>query len=130
MTSEDTVLIVDDDVVVRLTAAAILKRTGILANSVGSGEEALAFLAAGHLPSAILCDYFLPIMSGEEVVRQIRSHPSWKNIPVILLTGRASGAEWERAAVLCDATLTKPFRADDLTSLVNRLLGSEDEKVA
>ncbi len=130
MTAEGIVLIIDDDVVVRLTAAAVLKRAGIASRAVGSGEEALEYLTAESNPAVVLCDYFLPAMSGDEVVRQIRSVAAWKEIPVILLTGRAMGPEWESAKELCEAAITKPFSADELTTQVKRLLGSDEERVA
>lgn len=54
------------------------------------GEEALAFLPrweAGHpLPAVVLLDIKLPKVNGLEVLRQLKAHPRFRLIPVVMLT--------------------------------------------
>jgi CheY-like chemotaxis protein len=59
---------------------------------VEDGEEAMAFLrrqgrfAAAPRPDLILLDLRLPCMSGREVLAEIKQHPQWKRIPVVIMT--------------------------------------------
>jgi len=59
---------------------------------VEDGEEALAFLrkqgahAAAPRPDLILLDLRLPRISGQEVLAEIKQHPVWKRIPVVIMT--------------------------------------------
>jgi CheY-like chemotaxis protein len=62
---------------------------------VEDGEEALAFLrrqgrhAAAPRPDLILLDLHLPRMGGQEVLAEIKEHPQWKRIPVVIMTSSA-----------------------------------------
>lgn len=66
-------------------------------HTVSNGEEVLAFLrreepfAGAPVPDLILLDVNMPRKSGLEVLAEIKEHPRWKNIPVVILT--ASTAE-------------------------------------
>src|SRR3954469_11070718 len=59
---------------------------------VEDGEEAIAFLrregrhAGAARPDLILLDLRLPRMSGQEVLAEIKQHPHWKRIPVVIMT--------------------------------------------
>jgi len=59
---------------------------------VEDGEDALAFLhrqgrhSAAPRPDLILLDLRLPRMSGQEVLTEIKQHPAWKRIPVVIMT--------------------------------------------
>jgi len=62
---------------------------------VEDGEEALAFLrrqgrhAGAPRPDLILLDLHLPRKSGQEVLAEIKEHPQWKRIPVVIMTSSA-----------------------------------------
>jgi chemotaxis family two-component system response regulator Rcp1 len=59
---------------------------------VENGEEALTFLrrqdrhAAAPRPDLILLDLHMPRMGGLEVLAEIKQHPDWKRIPVVIMT--------------------------------------------
>ena len=59
---------------------------------VEDGEKAISFLSregeysASPRPDLILLDLRLPRMSGHEVLNEIKKHPSWKRIPVVIMT--------------------------------------------
>jgi len=59
---------------------------------VENGEEAMAFLrrqgrhSAAPRPDLVLLDLRLPRMSGQEVLAEIKQHPNWKRIPVVIMT--------------------------------------------
>jgi CheY-like chemotaxis protein len=77
------------------------------------GEEALAYIArweAGEpVPIFILLDLRLPKINGLEVLRQLRAHPKFFAIPVIVLTTSAEDKDIEEAYRLgCNSYIVKP----------------------
>jgi CheY-like chemotaxis protein len=95
-------LIEDNPMDVDLTLRAFQRRK--LTNPVvvaRDGEEALAWFprwAAGEpLPVVILLDLKLPKVDGLEVLRQLKSHPEWRTIPVVVLTTSAENADVQTA---------------------------------
>ena len=81
------------------------------------GEEALAYIdrwEAGEQPPVfILLDLGLPKLSGLEVLREIRNHPTSRTIPVIVLTTSAEHRDIEEAYKLgCNSYIVKPVEFD------------------
>lgn len=123
---ENRILHVEDnpDDVVLMNLA--FNRAGIPArlHVVNDGDEAIAALANGALdggtpPVCVLLDVKLPRVSGLEVLAWIRSQPSLKRLPVILLTSSSQTADINRAYDLgANSFLVKPADLDSLTQLV------------
>jgi len=65
-----TVLIVDDEINLRRTLAEIFEQHGATVVQAANGADALAALARGK-PDLIFCDWRMPLMSGEEVLRYV-----------------------------------------------------------
>jgi signal transduction histidine kinase/ActR/RegA family two-component response regulator len=84
---------------------------GFTMHGVGSGEEALAWLAdPDHRPDVILLDMQLPGLDGFEVAARVKEQVETHTIPVIAVTADALSVNEERAlASGCDAYLTKPI---------------------
>ena len=126
MKMENRILHVEDnpDDVVLMNLA--FNRAGIPArlHVVNDGDEAIAALANGALdggtpPVCVLLDVKLPRVSGLEVLAWIRSQPSLKRLPVILLTSSSQTADINRAYDLgANSFLVKPADLDSLTQLV------------
>lgn len=103
MTLLRPILLVDDNPMdVDLTLRAFKRRK--LANPVEvarDGEEALAWIprweAGEPRPVVILLDINMPKVSGLEVLRQLKSHPVFRTIPVVLLTTSAVSQDVETA---------------------------------
>ena len=122
---ETTVLIVDDSASVRKLVELTLRRSGFSVISAVSGLEALATLAETQ-PDLILLDVMLVSLDGFQLCRVIRNHPDYKDTPVVILSGRESEADRQTgfdAGV--DAYLVKPFKPNELTTVVNRLIGAD-----
>lgn len=81
------VLIVDDDLTLLQTLEQLLGREGHQVFSASNGDEAIQ-LCQAHEPHLILLDYFMPGMTGEEVVRAVRKFNS--EVQIVLQTGYAS----------------------------------------
>lgn len=82
--------------------------------------------ALAEIPDLILMDVNLPDITGLEATAQIKQSPELQNIPVIALTANATvGSREEAIAAGCDDYLAKPFRRDDLITIVNAHLMSQ-----
>ena len=89
-----------------------------------NGLEAIEQVALGPVALMIL-DLNMPDMHGVDVLKFIRRHPSWREVPVVVLTTRGDDSSRE-AAIAAGAThyMTKPFVPQALLSAARALLGS------
>jgi CheY-like chemotaxis protein len=103
-----------------------LTARGHTVQSVGSGEEALAWLAthcAGTLrPDVMLLDMQLPGMDGYSVAEHVKGRVETHAVPVIAVSADALSVTEERAlASGCDAYLTKPIDVATLLATIERV---------
>jgi two-component system phosphate regulon response regulator PhoB len=119
-----TVLVCDDEPVLRMLVRATLDRGQYTVVEAGDGDEALAHTRR-HRPDLILLDMMMPGRSGSEVLRELRADPATASTPVIMLTARAQASDRE-AMNLAGAThyLTKPFSPVGLAALVEQVLAA------
>lgn len=84
------ILLVEDDQVDVMTVRRSFKKLGVLNELVvvSDGEQALDYLRHPDkgLPGIILLDINMPKMNGHECLKQLKGHPVFKNIPVVMLT--------------------------------------------
>jgi len=114
-----TVLVVDDEPIVREVVIRYLKRDGYRTLEAATGGEALELLEREQ-PSLVVLDVMLPEHDGLEICRWIRAR---SDLPVIMLTAR--GEEADRIAGLelgADDYVTKPFSPRELAVRVRNLL--------
>ncbi len=114
-----TVLIVDDEPIVREVVVRYLKREGYETLEAGDGDDARALLEREQ-PDLVVLDVMLPGTDGLELCRWIRSRSA---LPVILLTAR--GEEADRIVGLelgADDYVTKPFSPRELAARVRTVL--------
>jgi CheY-like chemotaxis protein len=117
-----TVLVCDDEPIVRILVRATLDREKYTVVVARDGHEALALARSGQ-PDLIMLDVVMPGRSGHNVLDALRRDPATATIPIIVLTGWApatAGAEVLRAGA--DRYLTKPFSPHTLACLVDELL--------
>jgi two-component system phosphate regulon response regulator PhoB len=117
-----TVLVCDDEPVLRMLVRATLDDGRYTILEACDGEQALERVRADH-PDVILLDMMMPGRSGSEVLLELRRNPETAATPVIMLTARAQAADRE-AMDLAGAThyLTKPFSPVGLAALVEEVL--------
>lgn len=119
------ILVVDDDVHVRMMLEAILESEGYSVVLAQSGPEALAMMKEEQ-PSLVLLDYMMPGMNGLDVLREIKkTHGQTK---VIIVTGH--GNEKLSIEMLKSGAadyIQKPFAMDQLLSSIKRVLSVRTE---
>jgi hypothetical protein len=90
------------------------------------GEEALAWIprweAGEPKPAVILLDINMPKIGGLEVLRELKSHPALRTIPVVMLTTSAVGEDIEAAyANGANSYVVKPVDYDSFMDLVMQI---------
>ena len=118
-----TVLVVDDEPIVRDVVVRYLERDGFQTLTASDGEVAMALIEERE-PSLVVLDVMLPGTDGLSLCRWIRDRSS---LPVILLTAR--GEEADRIVGLelgADDYVTKPFSPRELAARVRSVLRRAD----
>lgn len=80
-----SILLVEDDFFVRDIYQRKLRETGFEVHTAGDGLEGMERLKE-KTPDLVLLDIFMPYMDGRDMLREMKSNPEWKDVPVILLT--------------------------------------------
>lgn len=110
-----TLLVVEDDHETRVSLRTALESEGYRVLSAGNGNQALELLRANELPSLIVMDLIMPGMDGNELTQHLMSHPSWRLIPVVVLSAYLERAIRGHAK----AMLAKPVDLRNLLFTVN-----------
>ncbi len=118
-----TILVADDEAVLRALAHATLAADGHDVLEAADGDEALE-LARRARPDLIVLDLMMPGRSGFDVLLELRADPRLAATPVVMLTARSRAADREAAiAAGADCFLAKPFSPRALREVVAGLLG-------
>lgn len=110
------ILVVDDDLPIRILMQNILREFQFETLLAGSGPEALEIVSK-ETPEVILLDLNMPGMSGEETLTALRQVPHIRETPVLILTGDPVSAE-RLARIGAHAAVQKPF---DLPALISQI---------
>ena len=126
----NTVLVVDDEPIVRDVIVRYLQRDGYTTLEAGDGDRARELIETAE-PALVVLDLMLPGADGLELCRWIRGR---SDLPVIMLTAR--GEESDRIVGLelgADDYVTKPFSPRELAARVRTVLrraGARDSRRA
>ncbi|WP_027849756.1 response regulator transcription factor [Marinospirillum minutulum] len=116
------VLVVDDEPNIVLSLEFLMQQAGFDVTTALDGESALA-LVNENPPDLVLLDISLPGISGFEVLEQLRNQPSFKRLPIVMLTAHGREVEREKGLALgADDYITKPFSTRQLVEKVQALL--------
>ena len=119
------VMIEDDDGHARLIEKNI-RRAGVMNDMrrFADGTSAVRWLLSEceHCALLVLLDLNLPDMSGVDILRRIKSHPTLKAAPVVVLTTTDDKTEINRCYELgCSVYVTKPIDYDSFAEAIRRL---------
>jgi two-component system chemotaxis response regulator CheY len=116
------ILIVDDSSSVRTIARTALREQGYEVVEAGNGREALDKLSAERV-HLVVSDVNMPIMDGITFLKELKSHPTSKFVPVIMLTTEAGqDKKQEGRAAGAKAWIVKPFQPATLVDAVAKLV--------
>ena len=116
------ILLADDSITIQKVVELTFSDGDYEVTAVNNGAKAIQKLSEMR-PDIILSDIIMPEKNGYEVCEYVKSHPEFRNIPVILLTGTFEPFDPDRAEKAgCDAVVTKPFESQSLIHKVEELI--------
>jgi CheY-like chemotaxis protein/two-component sensor histidine kinase len=111
-TSHGRLLLIDDDPMVRLTTAEMLRDLGFEVMETESAREGLSMIDEGYTPDVVVTDHLMPGMTGAELAIRLRlDHPQ---IAILIVSGY-QGIDLIAPDIV---RLSKPFRATQLTASI------------
>ena len=120
-----TVLVIDDEPVMRTITESILKQNGFQVRSTDSAESAFLLIDEGLFPDIVLLDVLMPGLNGFETCRLLRQQQRFEYLPIIMLTALDDQASIDEA-YRSGATdfITKPLNIPLLPHRIRYLLCS------
>ena len=120
-----SILVVDDEPVVRDVLSRYLTREGYTVSEAADGEQALSAIRSDP-PQAVVLDLMLPRLSGLDVLKLVRLE---SDLPVIILSARASEAERINGLQLgADDYIVKPYSPREVVERVRAVLRRSDRR--
>lgn len=120
-----SILIIDDEHGIAEALSALLTDQGYRTFSAANGQQGLGKLDEAQ-PTAIVVDFMMPILDGAGVLRALRANPTWKHVPVILMSAVPESTVRLRCGNTYQAFLQKPFNAEELLEALSRLVDGND----
>lgn len=117
-------VVVEDDPMLAKFIETYLSLDDFVVRVAGNRAEVLTALRTLPVPDLVLLDVMLPDTNGFDILLRMRQHAMLKNVPIIMLTGKATREDVLKGlAGDADGYVTKPFEADVLMHAVNTVLG-------
>ncbi len=116
------ILVVDDSISIRKFLSGLLTQNGYQVEMAKNGHNALEKLNEQEY-DLVITDLEMPHMTGYELIEKIRSEERWDNLPIIVLTGRASKHIRQVTENLgADEFIIKPFKENELLEKISTFL--------
>ena len=120
--SQRKALVVDDEIHIVQVVAIKLRNNGFDVRTAENGAVALEYVKA-EKPDIIVTDFQMPVMSGLELIENLRSNPETSDIPVIMLTARGFAIDDDKMQQLNIAEcLSKPFSPREVLACIEEAL--------
>ncbi len=118
------ILVVEDSSTTRSMIRAALEEVEDFSSvEAGTGFEALKTLPTQNF-DLIITDINMPDINGLELISFVKNHPSYKDIPLLIVSTERSEEDMKRGMELgASGYITKPFRPEDLREIVKKTLG-------
>jgi CheY-like chemotaxis protein len=119
------VLVVDDDELLRDFYSKVIKNEGYEPVTASDGDEAIDILKNRSDFALAIIDLLMPVRTGWELIEYMKSEDSFKDIPIIAMTGlAASFDEFQKVEEACEAVMHKgKFELPDFIETIQRLAG-------
>jgi two-component system alkaline phosphatase synthesis response regulator PhoP/two-component system response regulator VicR len=119
------ILVVDDEEVIRKFLRIHLVKLGYEVTEAADGEQAIEQLGIDDF-DLLICDIMMPKKDGWEVIKEAKSNPKTKNLPVIVLTAKNEDSDMFKGYD-CGANyyMTKPFTKAQLLYGLKLMFGKD-----
>lgn|GEM_PF-768791 len=119
------ILVVEDDELQAAMVRKILELDGYSVRVAADAAQAKTVLLERPVPDLVLLDVELPGTDGFTILKQLRAHPLYQLLRVVMLTARADRADIAKGILLgADGYLTKPFRPEMIKLAIRQALQS------
>jgi len=113
------VLVVDDDARNIFALASLLENQEMEVISATNGRQAIDILHNSHDVDIVLMDIMMPEMDGYDTMREIRTVPKFRTLPILALTAKAMKGDREKCLEAgASDYIAKPVNSDQLVSLM------------
>lgn len=124
------ILVVDDSATVRKLISSKLEKSGHNVTCAVDGVDGLEKIAES-LPDIVFLDISMPRMDGYEVCKQVKSNPAYKDLPIVMISGKDGFFDKVRGRMAGAAGyITKPFGPDTLMQALETYLVAEEKTVS
>lgn len=118
------ILAVDDSSMIRTVVSKAAKKAGYEIVVAINGQEGLDKLKENDDVALVLSDVNMPVMDGLQMVEHIKSDPSTKYIPIVMLTTESKEELKQKGRALgVKAWMVKPFNEKTFLKAVMKLIG-------
>lgn len=116
------ILVAEDDKTLQSLVKFKLKSAGFEVTTADDGAEALEYLGRER-PDLLIVDLMMPVMSGKELIVEMKKNSVTRDIPLIILTAKSLEKEViEGFSLGADDYIKKPFSPSELVARVKNLL--------
>ena len=120
MNRDITILVVDDEEAICAVMQELLQRKGYNVLIALDGDKALEILGSNNV-TAVISDIVMPGMGGKDLLTAINA--KYPQIPVIMMTGYGDAFSIKQVIALgADEYITKPFKGDEVSMIIERVL--------
>jgi DNA-binding response OmpR family regulator len=128
MSSPARVLVVDDSPTILKVVSAILARNGFEPTVARDGLAGIELIKKGPKYDLVLLDFVMPRMNGYAFCRELRSNPTHRSVPVVLMSAKGDKirGQFVQQTGAVDA-ITKPFDARALVAVIEGALSKTAE---
>lgn len=81
-----------------------------------------------EIPDIIVLDIMMPGMNGWEVIENLKMDPSFKDIPVIILTARTDGFARDAGKLMANDFIAKPIDVEELKIRIDRIIKKQENQ--
>jgi len=119
------ILVVDDSAVMRAMVIKTLKLAGTPLGEIyqaANGREGLDVLGS-HWVDLVFADINMPVMNGEEMIDEIRDDPTWRELPIVVISTEGSQTRIESLHKKGAEFVHKPFTPEIIRNVLENMLG-------
>ena len=121
-------VLIDDDAGVLRALGLLLTAMKFEVSTFTSAKDGIEFAATSPAVDLVVSDLRMPELSGEDVIRQLRSKRA--ALPIVIMSGHATSQDTARLRALgMSAFIPKPFTPDQLLGTIRELFGATVRKV-
>ncbi len=116
------IMTADDSASMRQMVSFTLKQGGYEVIEAVDGQDAINKLSGAKI-DMLVTDLNMPNVDGFELIKQVRANPSFKFIPIIMLTTESQGDKKQQGKSLgATGWIVKPFKPEQLLAVVKKVL--------